>query len=474
MKSTNNHTLFSNIKIRFKVVALIILLSSLILFSSCKKFIEVENPVDQIVVEKVFSDDQTATSAINGLYVQAMRFSFRFLNGGITIFSGLSSDELYNTFTANLSDIEFKDNSLSPSNTNLETRFWTTPYQQIYQANAIIEGLNKSTKVSFSVKQQLLGEAKFMRALYYFHLVNLFGDVPLILTTDYTVNAIMPRIPISQVYEQIITDLTDAERRLTVNYPSTNRIRPNKLCATALLARVYLYQKNWIAAEAKASSVIGSGQYTLLVNLNNVFLSNSNEVIFQLIPNSTFNSTTEGQAYVPTTSASSLPTYSLTSYVANSFEVGDQRKSSWTASKLYLGNTYNYSFKYKVRSSTTPPTEHNVLFRLAELYLIRAEARAELSNLTGAQSDINIIRSRAGLSALNSNDKSFLLAAVRKERQCELFTEGHRWYDLKRTDSANAVLSVRKAPNWQNTDALYPIPANQLRLNIFLVQNPGY
>jgi hypothetical protein len=113
--------------------------------------------------------------------------------------------------------------------------------------------------------------------------------------------------------------------------------------------------------------------------------------------------------------------------------------------------------------------------RLAEQYLIRGEARAHQNNVQGAQEDLNIIRSRAGLGATTANDESSLLAVIETERQVELFAEwGHRWFDLKRTGRADAVLSLEKAPNWQSTDRLYPIPFEEIKINPSLTQNPGY
>ena len=116
-----------------------------------------------------------------------------------------------------------------------------------------------------------------------------------------------------------------------------------------------------------------------------------------------------------------------------------------------------------------------MVLRLAEQYLIRAEARAQQNNISGSQSDLNLIRNRAGLVNTAANDKTALLTAIEHERQVELFTEwGHRWLDLKRTNRADAVLGPIKAPNWQPTDMLYPIPQTQIANDPNVHQNPGY
>ena len=145
----------------------------------------------------------------------------------------------------------------------------------------------------------------------------------------------------------------------------------------------------------------------------------------------------------------------------------------------YNGTTFYYPYKYKkgddYSSNPPPPTEYYIVFRLAEQYLIRAEARAQQGNIGGGQADINLIRNRSGLANTIASDKGNLLSAVEHERQIELFAEwGHRWLDLKRTNRADQVLGAIKGASWQSTDKVYPIPQSQIQLNPFLTQNPGY
>jgi hypothetical protein len=161
----------------------------------------------------------------------------------------------------------------------------------------------------------------------------------------------------------------------------------------------------------------------------------------------------------------------------NAFEVGDKRKASWVISGTQDGQPWSHPFKYKSTSSDTVLTEYYTVFRLAEQHLVRAEARAKLGKLTAAnsaESDINIIRDRAGLGPTTAQTKEELLAAVAQERRVELFSEwGHRWFDLKRTGKADEVLSLIK-PGWQPEDKLYPIPYDERQLNPNLTQNPHY
>lgn len=444
----------------------------IVIFSSCKKFVEVANPINQVVSSEVFSNDATATASVVGLYSQMMQTNLYLVNGGVSVYPGLSADEIYNTST-NASLDPFTQNVI-PSNSNIiQTNLWRYGYNYIYQANACIEGLNSSTGVSAPLKQQLIGEMKFARAFCYFYLVNLFGDVPLETTTNYQTNENLPRTPTVTVYKQIVADLTDAQNLLMAAYPTSGPVRPNLWAATALLARVYLYQQDWKDAETQATNIINSGQYSLVSNLNNVFLANSPEAIWQLMPVlGTFN-TAEGATFIPS-STSVKPTYALNQYLLNAFETGDQRKGAWLKSNTVSGTPYYYPYKYKVGSSSSK-TEYNTILRLAEQYLIRAEARAEQNNIAGAVSDVNVIRQRAVLSQLPTNlSQSACLSAIAQENRIEFFTEcGHRWFDLKRTGQINTVLSAEKT-GWSANAALYPLPSNDINLNPLLIQNPGY
>jgi starch-binding outer membrane protein, SusD/RagB family len=463
---TNSKSIFINI----------VLYSSLF-FSSCSKFVEVGSPSNQIVGSLVFVDDITATSAMVGLYSNMMSANTIFANAGITIPAGLSADEFVNS-SPNAALDPIASNAIPANNTLIQNNVWKVAYNYIYQANAILEGVQTSQTISSATKQTLTGEAKFVRAFCYFYLTNIFGDVPLIISTNYISNATVPRTPSLDIYKLIIADLIDAKSKLPENYITntafpSQRIRPNKLAATALLARVYLYLGEWGKTESEATLVINSPQYRL-VRVDSVFLSSSNEAIFQLFPVMTSNSTGEGSAFVPATNAVK-PTYIITNFLLNAFANGDLRKSNWIKSNTVNSQIYSFPNKYKIRSSTSSPTEYNIVLRLGEQYLIRAEARGHQNDIVGGYSDLNKIRIRAGLPSVSTSNQDSLLLAIQKERQVELFAEwGHRWLDLKRTHTIDQVLGAAKAPNWQPTDALYPIPFLEIQRNPFLTQNPGY
>lgn len=448
----------------------IILASGALLLSSCEKFVDLGAPPTQVIAGDAFATDASANSAIRGLYTSALSIN---LSGTSTFYPGVAADDLqYNATDPNTS--EFASNSLLNTNGNV-ANFWSNCYQLIKNTNNAISGLEASTTLTSTVKDQLLGEAKFFRAYAYFYLVNLFGDVPLQLRDDLHAfeDATLPRTPAQQVYDQIIADLKDAESKMAITYDATAspRGRANKAAASALLARVYLYQKDYQNAESYATKLLQSADYGMPTPDKN-FINSSNEVILQL--GNQAGVTTFGSNYI--TTATVTPGYTLPDAVYNSFETTptvDLRRTNWTSSKTVSDKVYYAITKYKVSSGAG--SEYHVMLRLAEQYLIRAEARANLGKLAEARTDVDAVRNRAGLAGLHINlTQAQLLLAIETERLHEYFGEyGHRWLDLKRTNRATTVLTPKK-PNWQSTDVLFPIPQAQILINNKLTQNPGY
>jgi hypothetical protein len=451
-------------------MAVLCLLLTCFITISCKKFVANVQLNDSIAADTVFTSDASATSAVLGIYKQIMTSNNLPLNGGMSLYPGLSADELVGTAPNTTTD-PFTANALPSTNSAVKI-FWSRCYAYIYEANACLRGLENSRGLSPSTKAQLTGEVKFLRALCYFYLANLFGDTPLQTTTDYTINAIMPRTPVAGVYELILADLNEASALLPAVYTGTEKLRPNKWTALALLSRVQLYRGAWAEAENAASAIISSNAYTLVANLNNVFLSGSTETIWQMLPIASSFSTGEGNTFNPS-SATVRPAYALTASLYNSFSGVDGRKSAWMKTNTVSAIVYPYPNKYKVRTAIAP-TEYNIVFRLAELYLIRAEARAQQDKLVESGSDLNKTRNRAGLPVTTAVTKAELLLAIEKERQLEFFAEwGHRWMDLKRTARITPVLMAMK-PLWRPEAALYPVPFSEIELNPALIQNPGY
>jgi hypothetical protein len=479
----------------YKLIPVFISITSFLL-NGCKKQIEVDAPYTSTNAGNVFNDDATAKSALTGIYAQMGNSSTFSGSRSIGLYAGLSADEL--TLYSGVTDsklIAYYTNSLA-SNGSLDygTDAWKSLYPYLYTCNAAIYGLTASNSLTPSVRQQLLGEAKFLRAFFNFYLVNLYGDIALQLTTDYKVNALLSRSPKSQVYQQIEKDLNDAHDLLSIDYLDGNmnkysasfeRLRPTKWAAAALLARAYLYDgnNNYVNSESLATEVINNVTVYSLDSLNGVFLKNDKEAIWQLQPVNSGRNTEDATTFIltstgPTTTAD-RPVY-LSDTLLKSFEPNDQRKIKWINSVTSGGVKYYYPFKYK--NNGTSVTEYLMVLRLGEQFLIRAEARALLDNTSGALSDLNVIRNRAGLpNYLGATDKNSMLAAIRHERQVELFTEwGHRWMDLIRTSNVDAVMSgiisikTGGVVQWNTYRQLYPIPFSDIQNDIHLIQNDGY
>lgn len=466
----------------------------ILLSTSCRKMIKVDAPYTTTNAGNVFKEDGNAISSLTGIYTQ-MSSSAPFTgNNSISMFAGLSADELTlfsGVTTANFN--AYYNNALIANEAqNYGSEFWSQLYGLVYICNAAIEGLEGSTSLTLSIKQQLLGEAKFLRGFYYFYLVNLFGDVPLVLTTDYKINASLARSSKDQTYQQIILDLDEAEDLLSDNYlgptllnTTLERVRPNKGAAKALLARVYLYGKNYLKAEELATDVINNTSlYSLLPALDKVFLKNSQEAIWQLQPVVSGRNTEDARTFILTTSGPTAntdrPVYLQAIWLKN-FEDKDQRKIKWIDSVVATGSGIKYFFPGKYKNNTANVTEYLMMLRIGELYLIRAEARAQLDKIIESKEDVDAIRKRAGLGNAVANDKAALLNLILHERQVELFTEmGHRWLDLKRTGKVDDVMTVHTplksngVVQWQSYQQLYPISFNDIQRGVNISQNPQY
>lgn len=443
-------------------------------FNSCESFVEVELPANQLTGEAVFHNAATADAALTHIYSK-MRNDV-LVQGTSTGISALLSnyaDEMDYDSTSGLPAQEFYQNSLIPSN-NTVSSIWNGTYNLIYAANTIIEGVTASTGINAEDKLRLLGEAYFIRAYLHFYLVNLFGEVPYVNTTDYEVNKSISKSSIPNVYNNIKNDVQQAIALLPINYIGTERTRPNQSTAHALLAKTMLYMENWSEASSYADEVINATTiYTFVDDLNTVFLNNSTGTIWQLAPQFSGNNTLEAQTFQFTSAPP--PTFALRNDLVDEFEAGDSRRTNWIGTVTDGTQNYYFPNKYKENTSTSASLEYSILFRLEELYLIRAEAKAHLNDLENAKTDLNKIRNRAGLANTTATTQTELLTAIIEERRKEFFTElGHRWFDLKRTGTTNSVLSSKK-PGWDAKDQLWPLPESELLLNGNLApQNPGY
>jgi hypothetical protein len=446
--------------------------------TSCKKLIEIPpNPSDKITTTQAFSDSSNVLNVMAGIYssfhILDAGDAPGFYNGGIAAYTGLTADELINWNPSLLQFLTpYYKNSILPDNAYLGI-MWTQGYEVIYKVNKSLDGIAASKGLSAGFIKQIGGELKTIRAFTYFNLVNIFGGVPVVTVTDFRINSRLPKETPDKVFALIVADLEEAISLLKPEYPSDGHSRPNLFTAKALLAKAYLYQKNWQKAESLSGQVIDAGLYSLESDLNSVFLTGNNEAIWQYPSiDADFLETNDGYVFIP--DPDNIPEYEITPSLMDAFEADDQRKASWTNAEDVNGTIYFYPFKYKKKyMDVSPESESYVMLRLAEQYLIRAEARTQLNRLDDAAEDVNAIRQRAGLTDISVSDKETMLAAILQERRVELFCEwGNRWFDIKRTDNANLVFGTK--PNWQPTDALFPIPMSEIQRNPALKQNPGY
>ncbi|RZS75110.1 RagB/SusD family nutrient uptake outer membrane protein [Pseudobacter ginsenosidimutans] len=447
-------------------------IAGMLLFTACEKHIEIDNPIDQLVTGDVFRDSASAEATVIGLYSQQNSFIGMFMYGALsgyaTLLPALSSDELYPTTLARYQP--FASNDIAVDNADIQTN-WSNAYNIIYHANAIIQNLGASTELDTRLRDRLSGEAKFIRALNLFYLTCEYGPVAMPLTTDYTANAMISRSDTATVLNQVVKDLKDAEQGLQPGYTSVNKLRANRYAATALLARVYLFQRNYEAAEAAAGTVITEGGYQL-ASVNATFSPGSTETILQFAPGIT------GSWNTPDFSLFFLSGYSLTPTLMAAFEANDLRRNSWTRHYTANGEDCYAPYKYKIAYASNG-IEYNIVLRMAEQYLIRAEARAQQDDLAGAISDLDRVREKAGITLIDDTNpnigKPDLLEAIYHEKQIEFFVEwGHRWFDIKRLGIADAILKDIKGSTWQATDVLFPVPQSEIRINTKLDQNPGY
>jgi starch-binding outer membrane protein, SusD/RagB family len=476
--------------IYYKHFLLVMILAG-IFFTGCKKYVSIDPPVTGLIGSVVYSKDATAIAAVNSIFYNTLIKGIFNGSAAVTSVTGLASDELKigpNSKSAVF--IQCYKNKILPTG-SVTSLFWGTFYEKIYKCNEAIEGLTNNSKISLALKNQLLGEAKFLRAFFYFYAINLYGDVPLVLTTDYKINSFLAKTPSSKVWEQITSDLIETLNLLPADYympqggTSLERILPVKSAASALLARIYLYREDWANAVIQSTKVIDDPKFALNINLSEVFKKNSTESIWQLggldpVPANP-GLTTDGAFFILKTNpdqTNSLSVY-LTDELYNAFTDNDKRKTDWVGTYSDNVGTYRYAYKYKTGATTGAPyTEYLTALRLSEQYLIRAEANARLNKPVDAANDLNEIRERAGLLPTTTTDANILLTEIAEENRKEFFCEwGHRWFDLKRTKTINQIMpavAVIKETTWKTEYQLLPVPQYEILSNPNMTQNDAY
>jgi starch-binding outer membrane protein, SusD/RagB family len=413
-------------------------------------------PQDQVLASQAIVDAPTARAALAGVYsgLQALGYYGR----NLEILGDLPTDNaIWSGTFQYLGNID--NNAIKADNTTV-TSVWTAVYAVIARANMVLAKVPAIPDLSTEEKNEILGEAYFLRALSYHNLVKLWGAVPMPLDPITTADeaAKYKRVPVDQVYAQILSDLDKAGQLIT---NSSDTRQANVMAVHAIRARVLLYKGDYQGA-LDESNIVLAGRDTLTVAYPDLFTptgTNTSEDIFRVAFTPVqFNEM--GYYYLGAGRRELQPSKDLNA----AYETGDLRKP-WTIQPRGSKNLQGTKFP------TTIGAEHLHAIRLAEVVLIKAEALARLNQLPGAIAEYNKVRIRAGLAphvlGVNVTTQADVLAAITKERRLELALEGDRWPDLVRLGQATTVLSI--TPN----QTLMPIPANDVS-TAGLVQNPGY
>lgn len=472
-----------------KIILSVLMLSAI---ASCKNdFLDIARE-ERTYAESFFKTSEDAVQATNAVYSflrgwENSAFPYQY------VFGVPADDVVKGSNPGDASFINEYDNfTFSATNDGIKG-YWNGQWQAINRANQVIKKV-PPIEMDAALKARLIGEAKFLRAYYYFNLVRLYGGVPIFdgLPADGIYN--IPRSTASQVYDFIIKDLTDASAVLPTNYPASELGRATKGAALGMLSKVYLYTKNWQKAYDTSLQVMGMG-YSLDPDFNHVFRIGGEfgpESVFEIDNNCS--AKYGGSQYAEVQGVRGQfgwGFFTPSAALENAFEPGDIRKELTilrngettpegdviTKGDAQAVDTYNqkaYVPKAQNNAACGYGSDQNIrVLRFAEILLINAEAANELGKTTEAQTSLNKVRNRAKLANTTASSQSALRTAIWQERRVELAMEGDRFVDLVRTGQAATVLATYGFKAGKNE--LMPIPAEAiLQSNGVLTQNPGY
>lgn len=429
---------------------------------SCKKYLE-EKPNNAIATEDAIIDAGTARAAIVGAYdrVQAYYASQYPTLGTIT------ADNV--VFNGTLSEYLQLDQNAIPTDNVITIGAYLNIYRAINSANSVITYVPavNDPLLTDAEKNKILGEAYFIRALSYFDLARGWGGVQLQLKPTSDLNGLkgVKRSTLDQTYDQVLADLVQAENLLPEDAATRNRAQ--KSTALALRARLHLYRKQWADAEKYASLVIANTKFKLVKPFNSFFTAPflTTESVFELTYSNNDRNGFWGTWY-PSSLGGSFTLKPSDAIVA---KLNNPLIGGWRSTLIAGTAPLAYGVLY---NNSTTSIDPSYVIRIAELYLIRAEARAQQNNLLGnnsASSDLNIIRDRAGVAPTTATTQGDLLLAIENENSVEFAFEAHRWFDLTRTGRAGTVLGITNPNRF-----LFPIPLSDVLSDPDVTQNPGY
>jgi starch-binding outer membrane protein, SusD/RagB family len=416
------------------------------------------NPTDSIDAETALSTPRGIELGLNGAYRSIQTGNLYGVN--LMVYPDMYADNLDFTGTFQ-TDREVAQRLINPTN-GAVLSMWSDLYDGINRTNNILDAIPNVSELTSSEAAQYRGEALFLRGLMYSLLVSYFGDVPILSDPARGVGeeSLVSRSPVSEVYDTIIANLEESATLLT---PGRGLGRATADAANALLARVYLETGQNPQARDKAAALIDGGTYTLPDDYATVFRTdNSAESIFEL--QYSINNSNNQAFWFYTADLGGRWGYSPTEDLYNAHEAGDERLPV----NIGMDSGDRYGNKYE---EIELGNDNIVVLRLAEMYMIRAEANARLNaDPAVVRDDIDEVRNRAGLADLpvTVDTQPELLDAILHERRIELAFEGLRFFDLRRHDAAEGVLDLTPAR------LLWPIPQAERDVNQSLTQNPGY
>ena len=496
-------TLKNNKYQQMKIKKTFCAISLVLLFVSCSTNLDTELQ-GEYTTETFFKTKDHAVLAINATYKIA---SFNSTNNLLWVFGDVASDDTVKGGNdGDQSDINFINNfTANPDNGAIEA-FWKHYYEGISRANNVIYYV-PNIQMESVLKDRIIAEAKFLRAYYYFHLVNIYGNIPLRLTPALNVNDLsIPLSTVTVVYAQMEQDLNDASALLPINYPATETGRATKGAALGLLSKVYLFQEKWQLALTTANEIDGLGYGLSPIYRNNFEIAHENKIesIFEIqhvggqipaagsflnqyvSPNVLngyfFNAPTANfvNEFEKTATEIVDPRLDYTvGRAGNKWVDGQDFMSEWSPATGYLD-------KKQAQPVAVDPIGDGglnyVFMRYAEILLIKAEALNELNRGNEGTTPLNAIRKRARESYLFDNaiigfgtipadllpdvtytNQTSMRDAIRHERRVELGLEFHRFYDVIRYGKTYAE-QVLQNFNYEK-NRYFPIPQSERDTN---------
>ena len=428
---------------------------------SCSDFLD-QKPDNYISDAAVIQTLSSAKAALNGAYHDLASSSYyggQYFDAGVN----LAADNV--TWTGSLNYYYDFDTRQYSAENQLLSYAWYAIYATVNQTNQVIDKVTVLNDGSESERRRIIAEATVIRSLAFFDLARTWGNIPVVkqATSSPTQFDGVKQTKAKDVYRLVVDDVLAIYNDLS---ELSDRVHVTRSAADAFLARVYLYLEQWDKAEQYASKVIDNGNYTLGTIQDLIDNKETAESIWELAYSSSF--TNQQSTYWRSPDQGGRhewgPSKELVLLLADPTVGGDRKAfyqdfSSAQVPDYFVGTLYH-------RSTLDDDV---IIFRLAEQYLIRAEARANQQNVSGALSDLNIIRRRANISEIvDVASTQELLNLIADERRVELALEPHRWFDLIRTGKAESVLGIK------TYQTIFPIPYNDIQADKDLVQNDNY